>query len=146
MAERGIRVFVQEVPQCRDKLPSMRNVMLPNGRADLIHQHVPDLFAPALALEQAIAKHSSRGLGDMLVRGHNLDFLRREIAEADQVFKGDHGHLLRHQRRATQLYLIARGLQSQACSTAACFVAFLLVLQAPAWHPVSTKARPIRRL
>ncbi len=93
MAERGIRVLVQEVPQRRDKLPSMRNIVLPNGHADLIHQHVPDLFAPALALEQVIAKHSSRGLGDMLVLGHNLDLLRREITEADQVFKGDHRRL-----------------------------------------------------
>src|SRR5687768_13985076 len=76
VAERGIRVLVQEVPQHRDKLPSMRNIVLPNCHADLIHQHVTDLFAPALALEQAIAKHSSRSLGDMLVLGHNLDFLR----------------------------------------------------------------------
>ena len=62
IAERGIRVLVQEVPQRRDKLPSMRNIVLPNGRANLIHHHVADLFAPALALEQEIAKHSSRGL------------------------------------------------------------------------------------
>jgi hypothetical protein len=51
MAERSIRVLVKEVPQCRDKLPSMTNIVLPNGRADLIHQHVSDLLAPALALD-----------------------------------------------------------------------------------------------
>ena len=76
LAERGIRVLVQEVPQRRDKLPSMRNIVLPNGCANLIDQHVPDLFAPALALEQVIAKHSSCGWGNMLVRGHNLDLVR----------------------------------------------------------------------
>jgi hypothetical protein len=61
----------------------MRNIVLPNGHPKLIYQHVPDLFAAALALEQVIAKHGSSGLGDMLVLGHNLDLLRREIAEAD---------------------------------------------------------------
>jgi hypothetical protein len=147
IAERGIRVLVQEVPQRRDKPLSMRNIVPPNGRANLIHQDVPDFFAPALALEQIIAKHSSRGLGDMLVRGHNLDFVGREIAEADQVFKRDHRHLLRRQRRATQLYLITCGLQSQACGIAAYFVALLLVPQAPARRPVSAQGRkPTLRL
>jgi hypothetical protein len=86
LAERGIRVLVQEVPQRRDKLPGMRNIVLPNGCANLIHQHVSDLLAPGLALEQVIAQRSSRGLGDMLVLGNDVDFVRREIAEADQVF------------------------------------------------------------
>ena len=72
--------------------------------------------------------------------GHDLDLLRREITEADQVFKGDHGRL-RYHRRITQLYLIIRGLQSPACGTAACFVAFLLVLQASVWRPIRAKAR-----
>ena len=83
IAERGIRVLVQEVPQRRDKLPSMRNIVLPNGRADRIHQHVPDLLASALALEQAIAKHSSHDRRDMLVLGNGLDLIRCEIAEAE---------------------------------------------------------------
>jgi hypothetical protein len=83
VVERGIRVLVQEVPQRRDKLLSMRNIVLPNSRANLVHQHVSDLFAPVLALEQVIAKYSSCGLGDMLVLGHNLDLVRREIAEGD---------------------------------------------------------------
>jgi hypothetical protein len=83
MAGRSVRMLAQEVPQRRDKLPSMSNIVLPNGRADLSDQHVPDRFASELALEQVIAKHSSCGLGDMLVRSHNLDFVRREIAEAD---------------------------------------------------------------
>ena len=83
LAEGGTRVLVQEVPQRRDKLPSMRHIVLPNGRANLIHQHVPDLFAPGLTLEQVIAKHSSRGLVDMLVLGNDFNFVRREIAEAD---------------------------------------------------------------
>jgi len=83
VAERGIWMLMQKVPQRRDKLPSIRNIVLPNGRPYLIHQHVTDLFASTLALEQVIAKHSSRGLGDMLVLGHNLDLGRREIAEAD---------------------------------------------------------------
>ncbi|WP_165820330.1 hypothetical protein [Microvirga sp. KLBC 81] len=98
----------------------MRNIVQSNGRANVIHQHVPDFLAPVLALEQVIAKHSRCGLGDMLVLGHNLDFLRREIAEADQVFKGDHRRLP-PQRSASQLYLIRCGLQSQACGIAACF-------------------------
>jgi hypothetical protein len=83
VAERGIRVLVQEVPQHRDELPSMRNIVLSNGRANPIHQHVPDLFAPGLTLEQVIAKHSSRSPGDMLVLGNDFNFVRREIAEAD---------------------------------------------------------------
>ena len=79
VAERGIRVLVQEVPQHRDKLPSMRNIVLPNGRADIVHQHVSDLFASVLALEQAVAKHGSDALGDMLVLGYGLNFIRREV-------------------------------------------------------------------
>jgi hypothetical protein len=133
-------MLVQEVPQCRDKLPSMWNIVLPNGRAKLIHQHVTDLSAPVLALEQIIAKHSSRGLGDTLVLGHDLDFLRREITEVDQILKGDHGRL-RYHRRITQLYLITYGLQSPACGTAACFVAFLLVPQASVWRPIRAQRR-----
>jgi hypothetical protein len=83
IGERRIRVLVQEVSQRRDKLPRMRNIVLPNGRPKLIYQHVPDLFAAALALEQVIAKYSSRSLGDMLVLSHSLDLIRREIAETN---------------------------------------------------------------
>jgi hypothetical protein len=140
VAERGIRVLVQEVPQRRDQLPSMRSIVLPNGRSYLIHQHVTDLFASALALEQIIAKHSRRGLGDMLVLGHDLDLLRREITEVDQILKGDHERL-RYHRRITQFYLIFCGLQSQACGTAACFVTFLLALQALVWRPIHATVR-----
>src|SRR3954449_2843741 len=75
VAEGGIRVLVQEVPQRRDELPSMRNIVLPNGRAEIVHQHVPDLFASTLALEQAIAKHSSHDRRDMLVLGNGLDLV-----------------------------------------------------------------------
>ena len=52
LAECGIRVLAQEVPQRRDELPSMSNIVLPNGRANLSDQHVPDRFAPALALKR----------------------------------------------------------------------------------------------
>ena len=137
MAECGIRVLAQEVPQRRDKLPSMSNIVLPNGCANLSDQHVPDLFAPALALEQVMAKHSSCRWGNTLVRGHNLDLVKGEIAEADYVFKRDHRRL-RHLRRTTQLYWITCGFQSLACGTAARFVALLRVLQTFVWHLIST--------
>jgi hypothetical protein len=83
LAECGVRVLVQEVPQRRDKLPSMSNIVPPNGRTNLSDQHVPDRFAPALALEQVIAKHSSCGLGNLFVLRDNLDLVKGEIAEAN---------------------------------------------------------------
>jgi hypothetical protein len=101
VAEGGIRVLVQEVPKRRDELPSMRNIVLPNGRTEVIHQHVPDLFASALALEQATSQHNRDSFGNVLVFGNGVNLIRREITEADQVFKGEHESLRRHghQRR-----------------------------------------------
>jgi hypothetical protein len=54
--------------------------------------------------------------------------------------KGDHERL-RYHRRITQFYLIFCGLQSQACGTAACFVTFLLALQALVWRPIHATVR-----
>ena len=93
MAQRGIRVLVKEVPQRRDELPSMRNIVLPNGRTEVIHQHVPDLFASARALEQATSQHNRDSFGNVLVFGNGANLVRREIAKADQVFETDHRSL-----------------------------------------------------
>ena len=48
VVQRDIWVRVQEVPQRRDDLASMRNIVLPNGGAEIVHQHVPELFASAI--------------------------------------------------------------------------------------------------
>ena len=85
-AERGTGMLVKEVTQSRDQLPSMRNIVLPNCRAEIIHQHVSDLFGSVLALEQATAQHNSDGLGNVLVLGNGLHLFRRELTEADQIF------------------------------------------------------------
>jgi hypothetical protein len=87
LAEGGTRVLVQEVPQRRNEVPSTRNIALPNGCTHVVHQHVPDLLASALTLEQVTAEHNRRGLGNVLVLGNGLDLVWREIAEADQICK-----------------------------------------------------------
>ena len=83
VVQRDIWVRVQEVPQRRDDLASMRNIVLPNGGAEIVHQHVPELFASAIALEQTTAKHNRNRFGNVLVLGNGLNLIRREITEAD---------------------------------------------------------------
>ena len=76
-------MLVQEVLKRRDELPSMRNIVPPNGRAEIVHQHVPDLLASAIALEQTATKHNRNHFGNVLVLGNGLNLIRREITEAD---------------------------------------------------------------
>src|SRR4051794_31913194 len=93
VVQRDIWVRVQEVPQRRDDLPSMRNIVPSNSRAEIVHQHVPDLLASTIALEQTTTKHNRNHFGNVLVLGNGLNLIRREVTEADQVFKRDHGCL-----------------------------------------------------
>ncbi len=65
----------------------MRNIVLPNGRADVVHQHVSDLFASALALEEVTTKHNRSSLGHVLVLRNGLYLVRRKVTKADQVYK-----------------------------------------------------------
>jgi hypothetical protein len=104
VAQRDVRVLVQEVPQRRDNSPSMGNIVLPNGRAEIVHQHVPDLLASTIALEQTTTKHNRKRFGNVLVFGNGLNLIRREVTEADEVFKRDHPCLHRrgHQRGILQ--------------------------------------------
>src|SRR4051794_34023796 len=82
----------------------MENIVLPNGRAEIVHQHVPDLLASTIALEQTTTKHNRKRFGNVLVFGNGLNLIRREVTEADQVFKRDHPCLRRrgHQRGILQ--------------------------------------------
>jgi hypothetical protein len=104
VAQRDVRVLVQEVPQRRDNSPSMENIVLPNGRAEIVHQHVPDLLASTIALEQTTTKHNRKRFGNVLVFGNGLNLIRREVTEADEVCKRDHPCLHRrgHQRGTLQ--------------------------------------------
>jgi hypothetical protein len=83
VTQRDVRVLVQEVPQRRDNSPSMENIVLPNGRAEIVHQHVPDLLASTIALEQTTTKHNRKRFGNVLVFGNGLNLIRREVTEAD---------------------------------------------------------------
>ena len=83
VAQRDVRVLVQEVPQRRDNSPSMGNIVLPNGRAQIVHQHVPDLLASTIALEQTTTKHNRNRVGNVLVLRNGLNLIRREVTEAD---------------------------------------------------------------
>src|SRR4051794_11071397 len=95
LAEPGIGMLVQKVTQRRDKLPSMRNIMVSNSHADVIDHHVSDLFGTVLGLEQGEAEHGGDGIRDVLVLGNSVDLFRREVREPDQVYKRDHGCLRR---------------------------------------------------
>ena len=85
---------MQEEAKRGDEMPSMRNIMPPNGRAHLVHQHVPDLFRSAHALKKRCAEHDCDRLSDVLVLGNGVDLIRCEIAKADQVYERDHVSLL----------------------------------------------------
>jgi hypothetical protein len=83
VVQRDIWVRVQEVPQRRDDFPSMRNIVPPNSRAEIVHQHVPDLLASTIALEQTTTKHNRKRFGNVLVLGNGLNLIRREVTKAD---------------------------------------------------------------
>ena len=84
---------MQEVPQRRDEMPGMRNIVPPNCRADVIDEHVSDVFGSVLAAEHRSAKHSRNRISDMLVLGNGMNLVRREVAKVDQVFKTNHRSL-----------------------------------------------------
>ena len=84
MAQRGIRVLVKEVPQRRDEVPGMRNIVPANRCTDVIDEHVPDVVRSVLAVEQRSAEHHRDSIGNMLVLGNGVDLVRREITKADQ--------------------------------------------------------------
>jgi hypothetical protein len=93
VAQRGIRVLVKEVPQRRDEVPGMRNIVPANRCTDVIDEHVPDVVRSVLAVEQRSAEHHRYSIGNMLVLGNGVNLVRREIAKADQVFETDHRSL-----------------------------------------------------
>jgi len=93
MAQRGIRVLVKEVPQRRDEVAGMRNIVPANRCRDVIDEHVSDVFRSVLAVEQRSAEHNRYSIGYMLVLGNGVNLVGREIAKADQVFETDHRSL-----------------------------------------------------
>src|SRR3954471_24729373 len=93
MAQRGIRVLMKEVPQRRDEVAGMRNIVPANRCADVIDEHVSDVFRSVLAVEHRSAEHHRYSIGNMLVLGNGANLVRREIAKADQVFETDHRSL-----------------------------------------------------
>ena len=87
-------MLVQEVPQRRDEMPGLRNIMPPNSHSDLVHQDVSDLLGSVHGLEQRCAEHNRKRISDVLVLGNGVDLIRREIAEADQIDERDYASLL----------------------------------------------------
>jgi hypothetical protein len=78
LAEPGFGMLVQEVTQRRNQLPSMWNIVAPNRRADVVHQHVFDLCSSVHALKQAAAQHGGDTIRDMLMLGNGLNLVRCE--------------------------------------------------------------------
>ena len=91
---------MQEVPQRRDEMPGMRNIVPPNCRADVIEEHVSDVFGAVLAAEHGSAEHSRNCISNMLVLGNGVNLVRREVAKADQVFETNHRSLSPDRRGA----------------------------------------------
>src|SRR3954469_15444703 len=74
-------------------MPGMRNIVPANRCADVVNEHVSDVFRSVLAVEQRSAEHNRYSIGNMLVLGNGVNLVRREIAKADQVFETDHRSL-----------------------------------------------------
>ena len=66
---------MQEVTQRRNQLPRMRNIVAPNRRTDVVHQHVFDLCSSVRALKQAAAQHGGDSIRDMFMLGNGLNLV-----------------------------------------------------------------------
>src|SRR5215210_3517401 len=71
----------------------MGNIVSSNSGADVINQHVADLFGSMLAVQQGSTKHSGKGFGYVLMFGNRGNLVWRQVTEADQVLERDHGNL-----------------------------------------------------
>jgi len=79
VAQRGIRVLVKEVPQRRDEMPGMRNIVPANRCTDVIDEHVSDVVRSVLAVEQRSAEHNRYSIGNMLVLGNGVRAVQRSL-------------------------------------------------------------------
>jgi len=82
---------VQELPQRRDEMPSMRNIVPANRRPNIVYEDVPDLPGSALGLKQGRAKSRRERVREVLVLRNCMHLVGRQITETDQVFKTNHG-------------------------------------------------------
>ncbi len=74
-------------------MPGLRNIVPPNRYADLVYQHVPDLFRSVHGLKQRCPEYNGNCIRDVLVLGNGVDLIRCEIAKADEIFERDHSFL-----------------------------------------------------
>ena len=84
-------MLVQELPQRRDEMPSMRNIVPANRRANVIYEDVPNFLRSVLGLKQGRSKSRRKRIRKVLVLRNCVHLVGRQVTETDQVFETDHG-------------------------------------------------------
>ena len=63
-------MFTDEVPQCHEQLTRMSLIMAVESRADIIMDHVADLFAPMFLVQEIAGKSGCGDLRNVFVFGN----------------------------------------------------------------------------
>jgi hypothetical protein len=84
-------MLLQELPQRRDEMPSMRNIVPANRRANVIFEDAPKPLGSVLGLKQGRAKSRRERVRDVLVLGDCVNLVSRQVTQTDQVVETDHG-------------------------------------------------------
>jgi hypothetical protein len=84
-------MLVEEVPQRRDEMPSMRNIVPANRRANVIFEDAPKPLGSVLGLKQGRAKSRRERVREVLVLGDCVNLVSCQATQTDQVVETDHG-------------------------------------------------------